>query len=80
MDNIDADVRMKFYNDRIKKLQNAVLQMEVDIKSSEGQLESLKALKTRAEQELADTRKEIIRVKAELEEAKVGKDGTTTKN
>ena len=67
---IDAEARVKFFEARLAQLQKAFLQMEVDIKSAEVQLEGLKALKQRAGDEINAANMHILRAKAEIDEKK----------
>ena len=69
-DDIDAEVRLKFLEKRSVQLQNALLQLDVDIASAESQVANLKALSDRAKTELEKIKPAIIRAKAEIDEKK----------
>lgn len=66
---IDVNIRDKFIKNRLKKLQEAILTMEVDINSMSNRLIELKQLKERAEKEVSDLRIDLGRVNAQKEEA-----------
>jgi chromosome segregation ATPase len=75
MADIDVKIRVDFFTKRAEKLQNALLQMEIDIKSAQEQLDGLKNLKKMTEDSLVSIRSEIVRAKAEMEEGKNGRSG-----
>jgi len=71
--NIDSIVRLKFLEKRVVQLQNAIMQMDIDMKSIESQANNLKMLSDRAKHELSVARSDLVRVRAEEEEKKNGK-------
>jgi hypothetical protein len=72
VEQLDPEVRLRFFEKRLIKLQEAVLQLDVDINSSEENLKNLKLLKDRASQEIEKVRPQIIMAKGEIEEKNRG--------
>ena len=70
MVDIDIDIKEKFVKNRLLKLQEAVLRMDIDISSSSDQLEQLRSLKKKAEEEIVALRQDMVRLLAHKEEMK----------
>jgi len=70
MVDIDVDIKEKFVKNRLLKLQEAVLRMDIDISSSSDQLEQLRSLKKKAEEEIVALRQDMVRLLAHKEEMK----------
>ena len=70
MVDIDIDIKEKFVKNRLLKLQEAVLRMDIDISSSSDRLEQLRSLKKKAEEEIVALRQDMVRLLAHKEEMK----------